>query len=215
MKVVAAVLCLAALLVAGCNAPPGYSKTAEKILGEQGYSPDFIKQLTWHRPLPEAELRQLAAIDNIAVLHLVGANPNTPPDLLETLAKHPSFEVHTGVVSNPNAPLELLMGMRTEGKYSTVNATMSRNAQIPAPILQEMWDQGEVADWGIASNPNCPSGILEEILDGSTDTALAAMARNPKLSDAMIERLDAQSEMVRYNLSSNPVYLDWQARQVN
>jgi hypothetical protein len=41
------------------------------------------------------------------------------------------------------------------------------------------------------------------------------MARNPKLSDAMIERLDAQSEMVRYNLSSNPVYLDWQARQVN
>lgn len=66
----------------GCNAPPLYEKNAREFLQQQGVSAEIISRLTQRKRLVPAEVEQLAQYENIAVLHLLGANAGTPQAII-------------------------------------------------------------------------------------------------------------------------------------
>lgn len=149
----------------------------------------------------------LSYYENVGVLHLVGANPGTPPSVIERLAKHANFEVRTGVAGNPNAPLDLLLSMRTVGKYTTVNGVIAGNPRLPQAIMWEMLRNGEAEPYSFASNPNCPPELMRTIAAEGDYVARITLASNPNIPEDVAQKLSQdKTESVRNILASNPRY---------
>lgn len=202
-----------ALLLAGCpvNTPPMYSREAREFLQAQGIEAALIRKLTDYEILTSVEVVRLQGYDNVAVKHLLGANLGTPPKLLVTLAAHPSFEVRSGVASNPRAPLALLLSLRVPGRYDTVNLALSRNPMLPQNLLREMYNTGEAGVLGLAMNPNLPEDLMRAIDKASDWLAQATLARNPKLPRDLLDKYLADDRpairnSAQVNAQINPRY---------
>lgn len=190
---------------AGCNAPPLYEKHAREFLQQQGVSAEIISRLTQRKRLAPAEVQQLAQYENVAVLHLLGANAGTPPAIISRLAGHRNFEVRTGIAVNPNTPLELLLSLREPGKYTTLNDMLARNPQLSPALLQEMYKNGETGFVSLGLNPNCPPEIMREIARKGNEIDRAWLARNPNLPPDLVQQLaQDESKLVRDYLHSSP-----------
>ncbi len=198
---------LSILSVPGCNEPPLYRQRARAFLEQQNVAPATIAKLVEIRPLTGRESAMLAQFDSVPVLHLLGANPSLPRPMVERLAKHPDYEVRTGLATNPKAPLELLMGFRTPGRYTTLNNSLARNPRIPKAILWEMYENGEAGLTSFALNPNSPTRLLFRIADEGSEVDRAWLATNPSLPEALMSRLERDgSRVVRRYLETNPAY---------
>jgi hypothetical protein len=195
------------LTLTACNGPPLYQGRAAEFLHEHGVEEELIQRLVNRREISPDEADRLAAFNNIPVLHLVASNPSTSKTLLYRLAKHSSFEVHTGIVSNPSAPLDLVLSFRTPGKYTTVNDAMARNPNLPSKLLCEMYDQREIGRVSPGLNPNCPPEIMWRIYQEGNSTDHAWLATNPNLPAALMARLESSSDkVVKDYLRTNPSY---------
>jgi hypothetical protein len=198
---------LCALLLAGCNEPPRYSSDALEFLRSRGVDYALAKKLTKRQPLTEDEVTTLQVYDNIAVKHLLGANLGTPSELLTVLAKHPHFEVRTGVASNPNTPLPVLLSLRVKGRYDTVNTVLAGNPMLPQSVLREMYNAGEGSESSFASNPNLPEDLMRKI-DKNNDFSnmnRISLASNPKLPRDLLDKyLVDKNEAIRGHARSNP-----------
>lgn len=205
---------LLSLCLVACNAPPLYGKNAEEFLGQQGESAELVAALIRHKPIGAADAQRLAAYENIAVKHLVGANPGTPVGLLEQLARHKNFEVRTGVAVNQKTPLDTLLGMRTPGKYTTVNSMLARNPKIPADVLWEMQRGGEAGLLSLGLNPSSPPDLLRIVAKQGTALDRTWLATNPSLpEDVMLALAQDPDELVRKYLAGNRNLSD-EARQL-
>ena len=205
----------ATIAMSGCsfNTPPLYHQRAESYLNIWRVSPVTIKKLiNGHLPgnsLTEREARDLSRSWSVPVLHLVGANPGTPPDILKKLASHGNFEVRTGVAGNANAPLDLLLSLRTIGQYTTVNHYLAGNAAIPQQVLEEMYRNGEAGPVAFAINANLPVQIMAKIAHSEDLLARTHLAANPGLPEDLKDLLEKDSsESVRAYLATNPTYAD-------
>ena len=150
-------------ILTGCflaNSPPFYERDAKSYLTSKGEDSKIIQKLVEYKPLTKNEAEILFKYDDINVLHLLGSNQGTPIYILKKLADHGNFEVRTGVASNKNTPLPLLLKLRTINRYTTVNLVLSENPAIPQEILREMYHNNETSLWGLATNPNCPEEIM-------------------------------------------------------
>jgi hypothetical protein len=204
IHVLFAVCCLA---LCGCNEPPLYHSKAEEFLNNEGVPSDLIQRLQSQRPLSEEEATQLQAFRNIPTLHLLASNPTTPQNILVDLSKHSSFEVHTGLVSNPSTPLDVVLGFRDKGRYTTVNDYMARNPNLPPEILIEMFNAGETGLVSPALNPNCPPEIMWKIFNRNDRIANVWLATNPNLPEELVVRLaELDDSLIMQRLRSNPVY---------
>lgn len=85
---------LCALLLAGCNEPPRYSKDAIEFLRSQGVDDALAIKFTEHQPLTEDEVATLQVYDNIAVKHLSWTLQNSLSNRLCSIA----FGYGAGVV---------------------------------------------------------------------------------------------------------------------
>ena len=197
---------ISALLLVGCNVnePPMYGRDARAFLQAQGVDAAIASKLAKQDTLTEAEVVMLQGYENIAVKHLLGANLGTPPELLATLAKHPNFEVRTGVASNPKTPLADLLSLRVPGRYDTVNAVLSGNPMLPQKLLREMYNTGEAGVLGLASNPNLPEDLMRAIDKKGGELEHATLARNPKLPRGLLDKyLADKREVVRIHAQIN------------
>ena len=195
------------LTLGACNGPPLYQSRATEFLRGHGIEEDLIQRLVNRRDISSDEADRLATFSNIPVLHFVAANPSTSKALLYRLAKHSSFEVHTGLVSNPSAPLDLVLSFRTPGKYTTVNDAMARNPNLPSNLIREMYVQGEIGRVSPALNPNCPPEIMWRIYNEGSSVDRAWLATNPNLPAALMARLETSSDkVVKDYLRTNPIY---------
>lgn len=193
----------------GCSAnePPLYEKQAREFLWKKGASNDVIDKLTKGKPLTSAEAEQLAKYENTAVLHLLGGNASTPQPIVDKLSRHTDFEVRSGVAANPNASTELLLNLRTVGKYTTVNTMLARNPRIPQTVLWDMHRNGEALLSSFAMNPNCPPELMREISAKGDEIDRAWLATNPNLPEDVAQKLaQDRSQMVRSYFEMNPKY---------
>ena len=200
-------------LLVGCpvNTPPMYSRNARAFLLAQGVEAALVKKLTDHEILTDAEVERLQDYDNVAVKHLLGANLGTPPELLTALAKHPNFEVRTGVATNPKAPLAVLLSLRVPGRYDTVNLALSRNPMLPQKLLREMYNTGESDVLGLAMNPNLPEDLMRAIDKTGDSHARSTLARNARLPRDLLDKYLADAtptihSSAQVNPQINPGY---------
>lgn len=197
---------LSLILLVGCNSYPAYRSRARDYLMQRNVSSVTIQRLVNYQPLNRDETDLLGKCYYVPVLHLLGANPGTPPDVLAVLATNTNVEIRTGVAGNRSTPLSVLLSLRSLHEYSTVNNYLARNAAIPPAILEEMHANGE-ADLGeFGFNENCPRSIMEEIVSRGSEIDKAGLAMNPSLPRDLMERLDKESELVRSHLRRNPNY---------
>lgn len=195
---------ISTLLLAGCNAPPMYEGNARAFLQAQGVDAALSEKLSRHETLTEAEVVMLQGYENIAVKHLLGANLGTPPELLAELARHPDFEVRTGVASNPKTPMAVLLSLRTPGRYTTLNGALSGNPMLPQKLLREMYNAGEAEVLDLATNPNLPEDLMRAIDKKGDWLAHSQLASNPKLPRDLLDKyLADKNEAVRGRAQSN------------
>ncbi len=191
--------------LAGCNEPPRYTENAREFLRTQGISNDVIEKLATRQPLEPDVAELLSRYENIGVLHLLGENPSTPQAILDRLARHRNFEVRTGVAGNPNLSLDLLLALRTPGKYTTVNTVVARNPRLPRAVIWEMHKNGEAGYLYFGMNQNCPPELMREIAAKGDWLARGYLAQNPNLPEDVIQKLaQDKSEDVRMRLTFNP-----------
>ncbi|NNE04145.1 MAG: hypothetical protein HKO64_10470 [Xanthomonadales bacterium] len=195
---------LLALCLAACNAPPLYGKNAEEFLKQKGEPAELIEALKRRRPIEESDAQRLAAYGNVAVKHLVGANPGTPVSLLVALSRHEDSEVRTGVAVNENTPLDALLSMRTRGVYTTVNSMLARNPKIPVEILWEMQRFQEASLLDLGLNPASPPDLLRTVAKKGTSLDRTWLATNPSIpEDVMLDLAQDPDELVRQYLARN------------
>jgi hypothetical protein len=194
---------------AGCspNEPAQYPQQARQFLWKQGVSDKVIDKLTKGVPLESSEVEQLSKHENIAVLHLLAANPGTPLGIVGRLCRHDDSEVRSGVAANPNAPTEILLNLRSAGKYTTVNTMLARNPRIPQAMLREMHQNREALLSSFAMNPNCPPDVMKKIATKGDEVDRAWLAANPNLPPDLAQQLaQDKSPMVRVWFGNNPTY---------
>lgn len=201
------ILLLLLVLFAGClpNEPPQYETRAREFLRAQEISNEIIEKLTTTQPLDPDVAEQLSHFENVGVLHLLGRNPGTPQAILDMLARHKNFEVRTGVASNPNLSLDLLLSLRTPGKYTTVNAAVAQNSRLPQAVIWEMHRNGEAGYLYFAMNTSCPQELMREIAAKGDWLARGYLAQNPNIPEDIVQKLaQDKSDDVRMRLTFNP-----------
>ncbi len=197
------------LFLISCNSPPLYRSRAEDFLQAQEMEPDLISRLTDGNPLESSEIERLLAFGNMAVTHLVAANTSTPEPVLRQLAKHRNREVRIGVAINEAAPLEVLLDLRSPGRYSTVGCALARNSRVPQKVLVEMYRRGEATLSCFANNRRCPRTVMVEIVRKGDGVARTGLAINPGLPpDLYREMRKIPSDRVQGYLDANPAYKD-------
>lgn len=197
-----------ALLLCACNAPPLYESRAREFLTDKGISPTTILKLEERTPLSAEEVAMLNRFNDVPTLHLLGSNPSTTREILTRLAQHRAQDVRWGAATNPNTPMELLLKLRTPGKYSTTNGYLARNPALPEAVIREMFRSKEVAWYDIAMNTACPVDLMREIIERGTETDRTWLAWNRNLPPEIMERLakDPSPDVARM-LSGNLAYL--------
>lgn len=189
----------------GVMPPPAWERDARAFLVQNGTRSDVIDRLVQRRPLTVNEVREMARYNNVAVLHLLAENPGVPENMLRKFAMHSNLDVRTGVAANRSAPLDLLLALRTPGKYSTLNEHIACNPQVPSHVLMEMYRNGEASDRSFVINQNCPTEIMRTVARVGRDIDRAWLATNPNLPDDIIQGLSRDpSSMVRNHLATNP-----------
>lgn len=204
---------LAALaVVVGCmaNSPPMYHARAKAYLESKRVAADLVAKLVDERPLSGVEADLLATHDDVATLHLLGANPGTPAALVALLAGHADEEVRWGAATHPALRRETMLSLRTVGTYSTMNDYLARNPSLPADVMRTMYWNREASAASIAMNPACPADIVADVLANQPDTVRAWLAWNRGLDARTVEQLDRDpSPLVARMLRSNPAYWRW------
>jgi len=210
-------------LLAACNSPPMYNTRAQEYLQKQGVSNDLILRLNDRKPLTESEAAMLEEFGNkwvhllpgnpvTAVLHLLASNPSISTSMIARLAKSRDEEVRWGVAYNRSAPVEVLLQLRTPGKYSTINEYLARNSSVPTEVLLQMYRNKEASWVEFAMNPNCPVDLMREIAEQGTDMDRTWLAANPNLPPDMIARLAHDpSRGVQHFLAQNRAFKEWKA----
>ena len=125
------------------------------LLEKNGFGEDLIIRLIERKQPSSEEVEKLSHFENIAVIHLLSSNPSIPQSLIHRFSQHKSFEVRTGIASNPKTPLNVLQVLRTPGKYTTMNDYIARNPNITSDLLWEMHRNGEARYTSLGLNPNC------------------------------------------------------------
>lgn len=74
------------ILAPGCNTPPQYERDARSFLLKRGVSSGVIRRLIRREPLYAADVDALSQYQNVAVLHLLGANPSATERILRNLS---------------------------------------------------------------------------------------------------------------------------------
>lgn len=182
------------------NSPPMFETKAQKVLSKNFVSPELISKLIYRHPLTSAELIILKKYRDPSIQFLLASNPGADTKFLAEYSSNLSEEGWWGLVSNHNAPKEIVLSKRTIGSYSTTNSYIARNSGLSSEILMEMYHNKEALDYDFAINRNVPESIAEELLQ-KDEIVRIGLAINPSISESVCLKLKSDpSELVRRNL---------------
>ena len=205
---------LLALSLISCNEPPLYNAHAREFLRSHGESKELIANLKKHKAISPEDATRLAQYENVAVLHLIGANPTTPIEIIKQLAQRPELDIRTGIAVNPSVPLDILMTLRSPKQYSTENSALATNPSLPQHVIWDMYNNNEAEAYSFAANPNCPSKLMRKIFSEGDQQARLRLAFNPSIPEDLMQELEEDSDkIVRNYLSANPSYQEWKDKQ--
>ncbi|MET9466471.1 hypothetical protein ABZY44_17030 [Streptomyces sp. NPDC006544] len=122
------------------------------------------KAVASHPGLSEERLRAMVARYGVQVLAQVAANPDTPPALLEDLARHdpPVRRAFREVAAHPNATEAALLPCLRDPK---AQAHAARHPALSPPVLVDLLTHAspDVAE-AAAANPSLPRAAMEELV---------------------------------------------------
>lgn len=154
------------------------------------------------------------------ILFPMGANPNTPSDILRALAERGSCAVAmnpaadgallwsiygmdgdcpTELAANPATPPDLLIRLAQSDPSRTIKLAVAGNPSSPEEALWLVVSSGEVRFYGglekkVIKHPNVSGRILDALIArlGMNDLEIygARLARDPRLCEASFERLE-------------------------
>ena len=114
-------------------------------------------------------------------------NPNTAPEILESLLKKYGYDssyVVEMVYQNPNCPIKeleavIMRGETNNNDYINISSALI-NPSVPISLLEEICNKKNWMTQYAAKNPNCPAYCLEEILSKGEKNSLSWVAHlNP------------------------------------
>ncbi len=201
---------------------------------------DVLRQLACHknarvryevgrnpRVPTDTKLQLMADCEEIpglgSVRSALASNPDTPPNILESLAKENYSNVREKVAQNPNTPLSILqeLTMDKNGEVACVASQIIKLRQSSYGVLDFSKESIKVAeiletyqrpDWNknwsnrghAASNPNTPIFLLEELAKDKEEMIRQGVASNPQTPIHILEQLaQDDSRHVRNAIACN------------
>lgn len=102
-------------------------------------------------------------LDELHIRRIVAANPNTPKDVLERLAKDSAGLVRRHVAENPHTAPEVLKLLAYDQEQE-VRLAVAENSSTPTDLLARLGSDPDVdVRYGVAENPHMPMSILAEL----------------------------------------------------
>lgn len=140
--------------------------------------------------------------------YLAAQNPNTPPEILETLSKDPSDNIRTMVAGNPSTPPSVLGGLARDISEA-VRGAVAANPSTMGETIAWLSDDGRNYVLGkVASNPNTYPYVLENLFNSQKQWAIyeieEGLAENPSTPIELLDKLAARYESVRKRVARNP-----------
>lgn len=122
------------------------------------------------------------------VAHNVATHPNTPPELLRTIADKVIIDpdlVRAQVAANPAVPTDYLLQLygSPDGR---IRAGAARNPKLPPELVELAHDRDRQVREGAAYNPNCSTALLLELIQDRSVPVRAAAAANPNLPPSIL-----------------------------
>jgi len=120
-------------------------------------------------------LAELVADDHLGgVRGQAAGNPNTPPDVLQKLARDPEWSVREAVASNHSSPPKAFTWLLKHDGHT--HDCIAQNPACPPRILYKL---AKNANWmirgAVINNPNTPQDLLRRLAqDSVADVAHAA-----------------------------------------
>ncbi len=161
-------------------------------------------------------LDKLATVSNPKMCLAIVKNPQATESILESLAPDiVNLDMYTleKVVQHPNMPMSILEKL-SDSQYALVQRGVAKNPKATVAIWRNiMKHKSSIGGFeGIASNPNTPVDILEELLDNSIeqgfsgDTIPVYIANHPNTPVYLLEKLVAIASDTKNN---------WTKRNIN
>lgn len=187
--------------------------------------PDVLRQLACHknpriryevarnpRVPTDTKLQLMTDCEEIpglgSVRSALASNPDTPPTILESLAKENYSMVREKVAQNPNTPLSIIqeLTMDKNGEVACTASEIIKLRQSSYEVLDFSNESKRIAniletyqrpDWNknwsnrghAASNPHTPIFLLEELAKDKEEMIRQGVASNPKTPINILEQL--------------------------
>lgn len=153
---------------------------------------------------PSARLAELfnseAVQQDAAIVAAIAANPQTPPEVLASIAASPRPEWKEPRVSRLRRLL-LAPGQRP----STVASAIAGNPSLPPDALAGLPTERADAAWELAQNPRTPPERLSVLAERSEASVRSAVAYNRSTPAGTLARLGRDPErQVRLIVAGNP-----------
>lgn len=161
--------------------------TAQELNGALMTGGDLL-QAAWSATSSPDLLESLAADPDFQVRAAVARNLFTPEGVLVSLANDPDVNVVTGVCGNPLTPAPLLSDLALQSTgWSSPGSHACANPGLPFETLREIADKRTRSFTGVFQNHAATPEILDLGVNARTDELIYWTATNPFLTKAQFE----------------------------
>ena len=123
-------------------------------------------------------MNDLAANKNEEVRSELAQNLKLTPDLIKLLSADKSKQVQSRVAENLSTPIEILVSLSKEkDKDGDIKGALASNPNTPPAILEELMNFAQLR-CAIAHNPSTPKNVLEELAIDDDPCVRSFIARN-------------------------------------
>ncbi len=130
--------------------------------------------------------------EKIARVVACASNSNASDNILSKLSQHESNEVRLAVAANPNTPEKIRKALQKDSNSKVRVLSQAYDIKSTPEELTEIYQKYSktlAIRQGIASNPNTPQKILEELFLSPEEDIRFALAKNPSTPQKILEKL--------------------------
>lgn len=133
------------------------------------------------------------------------ANPSTPPQALQHLARERNDNLRGWLASNPALPAEVCAVLVKDGELG-VRVTLSGNVALPPGLARQLAaSPDELVRRALAANPAAPQDVLEALAADLDDSVRSSVASNLWTPIGALGRLALDEDFdVRMSVAGNP-----------
>jgi len=145
----------------------------------------LVRSIASHKATPPRLLRQLSEFECWAIREAVAANPYTPVDVLDSLAKSKPRGTSTSSTARRTTCAYTLLANESE-----VRSAVAGNAATPVAVLLRLSrDESDGVRAAAAGNRRMPHGVLKELASASSFRVRASVAQNLSAPRRVLNRL--------------------------